>query len=720
MQLYFNDTDPEALEKAETLLFNGNGFLGVRGCLEEFRYQDFRSNRETYINGFYEMHDISYPESMHGMPREGETMIGVIDGQTSEILIGGEQLTMDSGKISEYSRFVEMSKGGTFRSFLWTSPKGIQTKVKISRCVSFIDQNLFATNIEFERLDHHEEIIVKTYLDARSHKATDKNDPRVSNHQMQVRIDEVDFDSDSCYFKTKRSALTGSLKWKFTGGTILSKKAESDCIIIESKVDDTTFTKLLSYSFREVDHAGLEKSFEEILSDQQKFMDVFWGRAKMSIESTYALEESVNYGIYAILQSAGNDRKTSIAAKGLSGSGYEGHYFWDTEMYIFPMLLKFAPERAKKLLEFRIETLPQAIKNRETIGYRRGALYPWRTISGKESSAFFEAGMAQHHINGDIAYAIIRYYEQTHDLNLLFDGGFEVLVETARLYAEIAYERDGEYHFDKVTGPDEYSVLVNDNFYTNKLIAYQMAWINGLSKQLEEADSERWQSLKQKMIFKDAELKEFVRIGKSIALPFDDEKEIIAQDRDFLNKAYWPLSEKETHHPLLLHYHPLMIYRYQICKQADAVLAMMLFEEDFSEEIIQRSVEYYDRITTHDSSLSYSIFSVIYARLNQTDKAFEYFLKNALIDLEDTHGNTKDGIHAASIAGTYLTIINGFSHLKFDGNHPSINGTLPKQIQRLAYKINYLDKVYLIEMDQNNSKVTEIIADEELNQGVVE
>jgi alpha,alpha-trehalose phosphorylase len=261
---------------------------------------------------------------------------------------------------------------------------------------------------------------------------------------------------------------------------------------------------------------------------------------------------------------------------------------------------------------------------------------------------------------------------------------------------------------------------VNDNFYTNKLIAYQTAWINGLSTQLEEADSERWQSLKQKMILKDAELREFVRIGKSIALPFDDEKEIIAQDRDFLNKAYWPLSEKETHHPLLLHYHPLMIYRYQICKQADAVLAMMLFEEDFSEEIIQRSVEYYDRITTHDSSLSYSIFSVIYARLNQTDKAFEYFLKNALIDLEDTHGNTKDGIHAASIAGTYLTIINGFSHLKFDGNRPSINGTLPKQIQRLAYKINYLDKVYLIEMDQNNSKVTEIIADEELNQGVAE
>lgn len=128
MQLYFNDTDPEALEKAETLLFNGNGFLGVRGCLEEFRYQDFRSNRETYINGFYEMHDISYPESMHGMPREGETMIGVIDGQTSEILIGGEQLTMDSGTISEYSRFVDMSKGGTFRSFLWTSPKESRQK----------------------------------------------------------------------------------------------------------------------------------------------------------------------------------------------------------------------------------------------------------------------------------------------------------------------------------------------------------------------------------------------------------------------------------------------------------------------------------------------------------------------------------------------------------------------------------------------------------------
>lgn len=695
MKIYLNDYQTETLEKAEGLLFNGNGFIGLRGNLEEAYYDHFSTNRETYINGFYETKDLHYPEKMYGFTPTGETMISVIDGQTTLINIGGEQFSITEGAISESERYLDMDKGITVRTLVWTSPKGRETRITISRLASFKYKNLFSMKIDFERLNHEEEIELTTHLNFYPVRTIDKNDPRMSHDLQKITIKEIDLENNRCQFGTDYSQLEAELRWSIDNQTV-SQTIEEERIVIRTKLKETSYQKNLSYAFQEQKHAGIESRFVELVEAQTEYLTEFWQSAKVKIKSTENLEESVNYSTYALLQSLGTNGTTSIAAKGLSGSGYEGHYFWDAEMFVFPVFLHLNPALAKQLLTYRYSILDKARENRQLFGYQTGALYPWRTISGTESSPFFEGGSAQHHINADIAYAFIQYYRYTDDLAFMAECGFEVLLETARVFSEIGYLKDGQFHIDKITGPDEYTVLVNDNYYTNQLVAHQFEWINRLVPMLKEQYPAVWAELTEKLQLKNEELQELAEFAETMVLPVDEEKGIIAQDRDFLNKGFWPYSPEDTKYPLLLNYHPLMIYRYQISKQADAVLALMLFQDSFDQETIAKSIAYYDQVTTHDSSLSYSTFSTVYSRLGQVEKGYEYFIKNARTDLDNSHKNTKDGIHTASMGGTFMTIVYGFCNLQIVDDQLTISPNLPKEIEEIDFYTYYKNEKYRV------------------------
>ncbi|WP_251867328.1 glycoside hydrolase family 65 protein [Enterococcus malodoratus] len=695
MKIHLNDYETETLEKAESLFFNGNGFIGLRGNLEEAYYDHFSTNRETYINGFYETKDIHYPEKMYGFTPTGETMISVIDGQTTLITIGGEQFSITAGEISDSERYLDMEKGITVRCLVWTSPQGRQTKITISRLASFHSKNLFSMKIDFERVNHDETIDLTTHLNFYPVRTIDKNDPRMSHDLQKITIQAIDLANQRCRFGTKASHLEAELAWSIDNQTV-SQTIEEERIVIHTKLEGTSYQKNLSYAFQQQGHAGIESSFAELVQQQTDYLTEFWQSAQVKIKSTEMLEESVNYSTFALLQSLGTNGTTSIAAKGLSGSGYEGHYFWDAEMYVFPVFLHLNPSLAKQLLMYRYSILDKARENRQLFGYQTGALYPWRTISGTESSPFFEGGSAQHHINADIAYAFIQHYRYTGDLDFIAECGFEVLLETARVFSEIGYMKNGTFHIDKITGPDEYTVLVNDNYYTNQLVAYQFEWINRLAKELKSTRSETWTALTEKLQLQEEELQDLAKFAAAMALPFDQERGIIAQDRDFLNKGPWPYSKEETKYPLLLNYHPLTIYRYQISKQADAVLALMLFPDSFEKATIEKSIAYYDEVTTHDSSLSYSTFSTVYSRLGQVEKGYEYFIKNARTDLDNSHKNTKDGIHTASMGGTFMTIVYGFCNLQVVDNQLTIDPHLPKEIEEIEFYTYFKNQKYRI------------------------
>ena len=693
MKIYVNEYNAASLEKAESLLFNGNGYLGVRGNLEEAYYSHFATNRESYINGFYETKEISYPEKFTGFAEQGEEMIGVIDGQTTLIFIGGEQFRIDTGEIISWQRYLDMEAGQTVREVVWASLKGLQTKITIRRLTSFVHKNIFAMQYCFEKLNHNEDIELITHINFYPIRTIDENDPRMSHKQL--RVDVIDINGNDIYFRAPASGKKGSMRW-FVSEEESDVCKENERLVITSKLRDSVFEKVLSYSFEEQCHEAFGLCFEDYAQLQKDYLTEFWSTAKICIEeaedSNLNLEEAVNFGIYALISSLGTNGRSSISAKGLSGNGYEGHYFWDAEIYIFPALLLLQPKLAKGILDFRINTLGKALENARLLGYERGALYPWRTISGAECSPFFEGGAAQHHINADITYALIQYYQCTKDLDIFFDGGFKLLLETSRLFMDIGYEKDGYFHIDGITGPDEYTVLVSDNYYTNVMVKNSFNWTCKMADILCKKSPEKWSEMANRLDILNDELDVMKRAAEKMAKPFCACKKIVMQDRDFLNKALWPFGYEKS--PLLLHYHPMLIYRYQVSKQADAVLALCLLPDEEDAETIENTVKYYDDVTTHDSSLSYSAFSIVYSRIGNSEKSFEYFLKNARCDLDNLHKNTKDGLHNAAIGGTVSAVLYGFCGLRFDEDEFTVNPCLPEQIKSIEFSVCYDGEVH--------------------------
>ncbi len=449
----------------------------------------------------------------------------------------------------------------------------------------------------------------------------------------------------------------------------------------------------------------LAVSLSEYYDAQREYLREFWDNCLLEITGDDALTEAVNYNMYQLIQSVGKDEYCNIAAKGLSGEGYEGHYFWDTEMYIEPFFNLTEPAITKNLISFRYSTMEQARENAGILGHRKGILYPWRTIMGVECSGYFPSGTAAYHINGDIAYSIIAYYLTTKDLDFIAEKGAEILFETARLWLDVGNYYKGSFRINEVTGPDEYTCMVNNNYYTNAAAQYNLSWAVKFYTMLKEAG--RIEKVAGKLALTEAEVEEFRQAAEKMYLPYDEALGINPQDDSFLQKKVWDIPGTPAEHfPLLLHYHPLHLYRHQVCKQADTVLAHYIFEDAQSLETIRRSFDYYEKVTTHDSSLSTCIFSIVAAKLGLVDKAYDYFGDSAKLDLFNTHRNTKDGIHTANMGGTFMAIVYGFAGLRIKESGIYFAPVLPKNWEAYRFQINYEDSQIRVEVKKKETVFT--------------
>ncbi|MDE6184728.1 MAG: family 65 glycosyl hydrolase, partial [Lachnospiraceae bacterium] len=355
----------------------------------------------------------------------------------------------------------------------------------------------------------------------------------------------------------------------------------------------------------------VEQGIDYYYEKQKDFLKEFWNNSTLEIMGDEELNASVCFNMYQLLQSAGYDGYSSIAAKGLSGEGYEGHYFWDTEMFMVPYFALTNPKIARKLLEFRYKTLNQAKDNAKLLGHKKGVLFPWRTITGRECSGYYPSGTAQYHIDGDIAYAVILYYKATGDWTFMKEMGMKILLETNRLWLDVGNFCKGQFHINCVTGPDEYTCMVNNNYFTNACAKYSLEWFGKLAERFAKEEAE-WKRFAEENRLTDAELKEMEAAQDEMFLPYDEELGINPQDDSFLQKPIWDLAHTDKENfPLLLHYHPLHLYRYQVCKQADTVLAHYLFPDYQDRQTEEKSFLYYEKITTHDSSLSTCVFSIV-------------------------------------------------------------------------------------------------------------
>ncbi len=420
--------------------------------------------------------------------------------------------------------------------------------------------------------------------------------------------------------------------------------------------------------------AARDAGFDALAAEQKRFLDDFWAEADIVLDGDPALQQGIRFNLFHLLQSVGRDGKTNIAAKGLTGEGYEGHYFWDTEIYIFPVFLYTRPEIARKLLEFRYALLPHARARARQMGHASGALYPWRTIAGEECSAYFPAGSAQYHINADIAYAIKLYDEVSGDPTFLREAGAEIVMDTARIWLGLGRFVDrlgGRFGIYEVTGPDEYTACVNNNYYTNAMAQMHLAFAADVAERLRRDHPADFARIVAAIGLGPDEPAAWRAAAEAMYLPVDEVLGIHPQDDSFLEKPAWDIAQTPAENfPLLLHYHPLVIYRHRVLKQADVVLALLLLGDRFTLEEKKRDYDYYEPLTTHDSSLSSCIYSILASEIGYHDQAYAFFMETARMDLDNKHGNTPYGAHLAAMAGAWLSLVYGFAGLR------AFNGTL--------------------------------------------
>ena len=417
-----------------------------------------------------------------------------------------------------------------------------------------------------------------------------------------------------------------------------------------------------------------------ILAEQRAWLDDFWERSDVELFGDDPGQQAVRWNLFQLAQASAQTQEQGIAAKGVTGGGYEGHYFWDTETYVVPFLAYTSPDMARKVMRFRWRQLDKARLRAQEVN-QVGALYPWRTINGEEASAYYAAGTAQYHINAAIAFALKRYLDASGDIAFLAGEGAEILVETARLWEDLGfYAANGEevFRIHGVTGPDEYTTVVNDNLYTNVMARFNMKYAARVVDLLEEWDTTAFAGLCRRAGLEPGETKRWARAADSMYLPYDEELGIHPQDDNFLGLEPWDFENTPPeNYPLLLHFHPLVIYRHQVLKQADVVLAMALRSDQFDLDVKRRNFDYYDPITTGDSSLSACVQAMAAAQIGYDDLAVTYFRETLYVDLADTHGNASDGVHVASAGGVWGTIAFGFAGLFDSGTALRFTPSLP-------------------------------------------
>ncbi|MFG6117924.1 glycoside hydrolase family 65 protein [Thalassobacillus sp. B23F22_16] len=704
----------------ESLFFLGNGYLGVRGNFEEGYQENDKTIRGTYINAFYDEVEIKYGEKLYGFPNTQQKMLNIIDSQSVQIWLDGEKFSLFQGEVLDYQRMLRMDKGYSERMVHWKSPKGREIKIWFKRLVSFVRKEVFVQEVKVEPLTEIKEISINSVLDSDVANFSDPDDPRLASaHEKLLSVKDV-YEKSGCQIaiaetlETKLSVCCASRTFLDRedyeySHKIKDKKIEESYSLSGNK--NVTFTKhniymdSLRYNENLGDqafnlHQGIaDDRFEDFLKEQIQYLDDFWKTSDIRIEGDTKLQQGIRFNMFHLLQSVGKDSMSNISAKGLSGEGYEGHYFWDTEIYMFPVFLMTNPQIAKNLLLHRYSILDKARQRAKEMGHQKGALFPWRTITGGESSAFFPAGTAQYHINADIAYSYVQYYLVSKDEEFMKKEMAEVMFETARLWLDAGHFYKEQFRINSVTGPDEYTCIVNNNYYTNVMAKYNLLWAVKVYNRLNSDDPESLSSLMKELNLKEQEVCEWEKAAETMFLPHNEELKIDEQDDTFLTKELWDLSSTpKEKFPLLLNYHPLVLYRHQVCKQADTVLAHFLLEDFTDRETIENSYNYYEKITTHDSSLSYCVFSIMASKLGYRDKAYNYFSKTSRLDLENIHGNTKDGLHMANMGGTWMGIVYGFAGLRIKEAGIHFSPILPEEWDALEFNITYdkrLINVYL-------------------------
>jgi beta-phosphoglucomutase len=720
--------DVETNQRDETVFAVGNGYIGIRGNLEEgYDGPQGTSLHGTYLNGFYDSSPIAYSKGRHyAHPEFHQTMLNVTDGKIIELYVDGEKFNLFTGKHEAYERKLDMQKGTMTRTMIWQTQSGKRVRIRIERFAAFTDKHLAVIRYEATPINFSGKMLLVSAINGQVSNQVAAHDPRSGSAfsgQVLETKDMVDNETFGALVQQTRMTkftlacgMENRLNRPFqletkTDGQRLEKwfrveAKENETVTLDKYITyystkDYAESELLERATRELE-AAKDTGFEKLAQAHKLYLDEFWKTADVHVEGDEALQQALRFNAFHLLQSVGRDGRTNIGAKGITGEGYDGHYFWDTETYMLPFFLYNKPDIAKQLLRYRHHILPKA-KNRAKEMSQKGALYAWRTIDGEETSAYYAASTAQYHINADIAYSLKKYVEATGDEQFLYNEGVEMLFETSRFFADAGAWIEGRgFCLNGVTGPDEYTTVIDNNTYTNIMVKDELEYAVQVAAELRAKRPERWAELSDAMGLSEEEVAGWAKAAEHMYIHRD--RGLIGQDDTFLTKAPWDFANTPSnHYPLMMHYHALVINRHQVLKQADLVMALFLQGNRFTSWEKQRNYNYYEPLTTHDSSLSACIHGIVGAELGYMDKAYDYFMQTVRVDLDDYHHNVKDGIHTASMAGGWMMIVNGFAGLRQYDGELYFQPDIPANWTSYTFRMVYRGSLLSVRVDKNQT-----------------
>jgi alpha,alpha-trehalose phosphorylase len=694
--------DARFLAQSESIFALANGHLGLRGNLDE---GEPRGLSGTYLNGVHESYPLEYGERGFGWPEDGQAIAPVHDGKVIRLLVEDEPFDVHHGRLEHHERVLDLRAGVLSREARWRSEYGRAVAVRTQRLVSFVDRNVAAISYEVEALEGPLRVALQSNLTANQPVRVERADPRAGrvlgptlegvlavDHGLRVVLVHT----------TRRSGLTvaAGMEHLLTapGPVETLTQTEADLGRVTMSVvlhpgEPVRLVKLLAYHWSSTQSAewlrdqvdaslesALAQGFDGLAEAQRGFLDAFWGRADIELDGDPEIQQALRFSLFHVLQAAARAEGRSIPAKGLTGPGYDGHVFWDAESFVLPVLTYALPEAARSALRWRRSILPRARRRARELGLR-GATLPWRTIAGEECSAYWPAGTAAFHVNADVALAVARYVAATGDTEFERDTGLELLVETARLWLSLGHHDDtGRFRIDGVTGPDEYSALVDNNVFTNLMAQANLrAAAAAVGRHAEAAAG---------LGVAPGEPDDWRAAADAVHLPYDEGRGIHPQDQDFVGHERWEFERTPAdHYPLFLHYPYVQLYRRQVVKQPDLVLALHLRGDAFTPEQKRRDFEYYERITVRDSSLAASTLSIVAAEVGHLDLAYDYLAEAALMDLDDLERNAADGLHIGALAGAVNAALAGIGGMRDHRGELSFAPRLPRGLRRLAFSL---------------------------------
>ncbi len=694
--------DLRALARTESLFALSNGHVGVRGNLDEGEPHGLPG---TYLNGFHERRPMPHAEAGYGFPEDGQTVINVTNGKIMRLLIDDEPFDIRYGDLRSHERVLDFRSGLLLRTTEWVSPAHQPVVVRSQRLVSLTQRAILAVRLEVDAVDDPARVVVQSELVANEQLPTKEGDPRVAAVLEHPLVHEESAGHGTVahmVHRTRRSGLrvAVAMDHEATSDGDVSVQAEANedwarvtCSTQLRPGQTASVTKYVAYGWsaqrsvpalRDQAAAALTAArhvgWEGLVSEQREVLDDFWDRADVQVDGDPELQQAVRFALFHVLQASARAERRSIPAKGLTGPGYDGHSFWDTEAFVLPVLTHTVPDPVADVLRWRHSTLDVARERADQLGLA-GAAFPWRTIDGAECSGYWPAGTASFHVNADIAAAVVRYVASTGDDDFERDIGLEILVETARLWRSLGHhDNAGRFRIDGVTGPDEYSAVADNNVFTNLMARRNLlAAADACVRHPREAgflgvgteEMAAWRDAADKM-----------------AIPYDDYLRVHPQAEGFTAHQVWAFASADpSDHPLFLHHPYFDLYRKQVVKQADLVLALHLCGEFFTAEQKLRDFEYYEALTVRDSSLSACTQSVVAAEVGHMGLAYDYACEAAFMDLHDLDHNTDNGLHLASLAGAWIALVAGMGGLRDEHGALAFAPRLPEGLERLCFGV---------------------------------